>query len=68
MRVALKGAKPETAPASGTGLEPVRRSPPDRASDEPDPAALITKGYEYETGRYVTLKAKNPAHRPADLP
>ena len=59
MRVALKGGKPETAPPQVEPVyEPVRRVATGQASDEPAPAALITKGYEYEQGRYVTLESK----------
>jgi len=70
MRVALKGSKPETAlPQVEPVYEPVRRVATGQASDEPAPAALITKGYEYEQGRYVTLERKElQLHRPAHLP
>jgi DNA end-binding protein Ku len=35
--------------------EPVRRVAVGHSSDEPAPAAAITKGYEFEQGQYVTL-------------
>ena len=36
----------------------MRRVATGQSSDEPVPAALITKGYEYEQGRYVTLASE----------
>ena len=36
-------------------FEPVRRLAAAQSSDEPAPAGSITKGYEYELGRYVTI-------------
>ncbi|HEV8145590.1 MAG TPA: Ku protein [Bryobacteraceae bacterium] len=51
MRVDPKSAGDETAPS----VEPVRRIAVGRSSEEPVPAASITKGYEYEQGRFVTI-------------
>jgi DNA end-binding protein Ku len=54
VRVAPKDAKPETTYAEPV-FEPVRRVAAGQSSDEPASPASITKGYEYEQGRYVTL-------------
>jgi DNA end-binding protein Ku len=56
VRIAPKGAKPEPAPPQQEPVyEPVRRVATGQSSDAPAPASSITKGYEYEQGRYVTL-------------
>jgi DNA end-binding protein Ku len=47
--------EPEPAPAPEPVFEPVRRISVGQSSDERAPASSITKGYEYERGRFVTL-------------
>lgn len=51
MRVEPKPPGDETAQS----VEPVRRIAVGQSSEEPVPAASITKGYEYEQGRFVTI-------------
>jgi DNA end-binding protein Ku len=49
--------KPEPAlpPAPEPTFEPVRRISVGQSSEERAPASSITKGYEYERGRFVTI-------------
>jgi hypothetical protein len=47
--------EPELAPAPEPVFEPVRRISVGQSSDERAPASSITKGYEYERGRFVAL-------------
>ncbi|HEY3739641.1 MAG TPA: Ku protein [Bryobacteraceae bacterium] len=49
-----RNAAPEPA-APEPVYEPIRHVAMGRNSDEPAPAGAITKGYEFERGRYVTL-------------
>src|ERR1700678_1616395 len=46
---------PELPPAPQPVFEPVRRVAVGQSSDQPAPAGALTKGYEYERGRYVTI-------------
>ena len=55
MRVEPKYPRAEAAPSAEPIVEPVRRISVGQSSDEPAPAASITKGYEYEQGRFVTI-------------
>jgi DNA end-binding protein Ku len=48
-------AEPETPPAPEPVFEPVRRIAVGQSSEERAPASSITKGFEYERGRFVTL-------------
>jgi DNA end-binding protein Ku len=49
-------SEPTTAPVEPEPVyEPVRRVATGQNSEAPAPAASITKGYEFERGRYVTL-------------
>jgi DNA end-binding protein Ku len=55
-RIEPKDVDLEPAPQQQEPVyEPVRRVAVGQSSDEPAPAASITKGYEYERGRYVTI-------------
>jgi hypothetical protein len=49
-------AEPEPAPEPV--FEPVRHISVGQSSDERAPASSITKGYEYERGRFVTLASE----------
>jgi len=55
MRIEPKLDRHETAPSAEPIFEPVRRISVGQSSDELAPAASITKGYEYEQGRFVTI-------------
>jgi DNA end-binding protein Ku len=45
----------EFGPAAEPIVEPIRRVSMGQTSNEPAPTASITKGYEFERGRYVTI-------------
>jgi DNA end-binding protein Ku len=47
--------EPALAPAPEPVFEPVRRISVGQSSEERAPASSITKGFEYERGRFVTL-------------
>jgi DNA end-binding protein Ku len=47
--------EPEPEPAREPVFEPVRHISVGQSSDDRAPASSITKGYEYERGRFVTL-------------
>jgi len=55
VRIDRKPGEPDPTRLVAPIFEPVRRISIGQASDEPRPPGELTKGYEYERGRYVTV-------------
>jgi len=53
--VRIDRTRGESAPIPESVFEPVRRVAVGQFSDEPKPSGEITKGYEFASGRYVTI-------------